>query len=152
MTKVVCAMSSRGRSAAGLLILAGIVLGTLTDAIASTVLSFGRGYMVGDTHTTPDEFAWLDTGYTALKLIGLLVTPWLMQRVDACRLVIGSTLVMGAACGITAISVRFDLLITLRIVQGFSGALVLIEARRSCFTLVRGPSSRSFKRCLRWDR
>lgn len=133
MIKVACTIPSRGRSAAGPLLVAGIVLATLTDAIASTVLSLGRGYIIGDTHTTPDEFAWLDIGYTALKLIGFVAAPWLMQRVDACRLVIGSTLVMGAACGITAISARLDLLITLRMVQGFSGALLLVAGQTIIF-------------------
>ena len=47
--------------------LAGIVLATLTEAIASTVLSLGRGDIIGDTHATPDEFAWLDVGYTDVE-------------------------------------------------------------------------------------
>jgi DHA2 family multidrug resistance protein len=109
------------------------VLATLTDAIASTVLSLGRGYIIGDTHTTPDEFAWLDIGYTALKLIGFIATPWIMQRVDAHRLVICSTLVMGAACGITAVTARLDLLIALRMVQGFSGAILLVAGQAIIF-------------------
>ncbi|UQR62361.1 MFS transporter [Bradyrhizobium sp. C-145] len=133
MIKVACTIPSRGRSAAGPLLVTGIVLATLTDAIASTVLSLGRGYIIGDTHTTPDEFAWLDIGYTALKLIGFVATPWLMQRVDACRLVICSTLVMGGACGITAISARLDLLIALRMVQGFSGAILLVAGQAIIF-------------------
>jgi len=133
VTKVVADIPSRDRSAAGALLVAGIVLATLTDAIASTVLSLGRGYIIGDTHTTPDEFAWLDIGYTALKLIGFMVTPWLIQRVDAHRLVISSTLVMGAACGITAVTARLDLLIALRMVQGFSGAILLVAGQAIIF-------------------
>ncbi|PDT74923.1 MFS transporter, partial [Sinorhizobium sp. BJ1] len=70
MTRVVTATPSRDGSTAGALLVAGIVLATLTEAIASTVLSLGRADIIGDTYATPDEFAWLDIGYTALKLIG----------------------------------------------------------------------------------
>ena len=55
----------------------GIVLATLTEAIAGTVLSLGRGYIIGDTYATPDEAAWLDIGYTASKLIGFMTAAWL---------------------------------------------------------------------------
>src|SRR5215813_14048796 len=64
MTALVALAPSRERSAAGALFVAGIVLATLTEAIATTVLSLGRGYIIGDIHATPDEFAWLDIGYT----------------------------------------------------------------------------------------
>lgn len=133
MTKIVAAIASRDRSAAEALLVTSIVLATLTDAIASTVLSLGRGYIIGDTHTTPDELAWLDIGCTALKLIGFIATPCIMQRVDAHRLVICSTLVMGAACGITTVTARLDLLIALRMVQGFSGAILLVAGQAIIF-------------------
>ena len=78
MTTAVAATPGRDRRAAGALLVAGIVLATLTEAIASTVLSLGRNDIIGDTYATPDEFAWLDIGYTALKLIGFMAAPWLM--------------------------------------------------------------------------
>ena len=133
MTAAVAAAPSREQSTAGVLFVAGIVLATLTEAIACTVLSLGRGYIIGDTHATPDEFALLDIGYTALKLVGFLVAPLLMQRVDPRRLIIGSTLVMGTACGITVVTARLDLLIALRIMQGFSGGILLVAGQAIIF-------------------
>ncbi|UPJ49587.1 DHA2 family efflux MFS transporter permease subunit [Bradyrhizobium sp. 200] len=133
MSTAVAATSSRDRSAAGALLVVGIVLATLTEAIASTVLSLGRGYIIGDIHATPDEFAWLDIGYTASKLIGFMAAPWLTQRVDPCRQLIGATLVMGAACGITTVTARLDLLIGLRIMQGFSGGILLVAGQAMIF-------------------
>ena len=124
MSAVIAFAPGRERSVAGGLFVAGIVLATLTEAIAGTVLSLGRGYIIGDTHATPDEFAWLDIGYTALKLIAFMTAPLVMNRVDPRRLIIGSTLIMGAACGITIVTPRLDLLIALRIVQGFSGGIL----------------------------
>jgi len=134
MITAVATTPSRGRpTTTGALLVAGIVLATLTEAIASTVLSLGRGDIIGDTYATPDEFAWLDVGYTALKLIGFMAAPWLMNRIHPRGLIIGSTLVMGMACGIAAIVVRLDLLVALRIVQGFSGGTLLVAGQTIIF-------------------
>ena len=132
MTRVIAA-PSRDRPAAEPLLVTGIVLATLTEAIAGTVLSLGRGYISGDAHATPDESAWLDIGYTTLKLIGFIAAPWLMNRINPRSLIVGSTLVMGTACGIAAVTVRLDLLIALRIVQGFAGGTLLVSGQAMIF-------------------
>src|SRR5919112_1746056 len=113
MPTAIAALPSRDRPAPGALLVAGIVLATLTEAIASTVLSLGRGDIIGDTYATPDEFAWLDVGYTAFKLIGFMAASWLMNRFDPRSLIVGSTLAMGMACGIAAMTARLDLLVGL---------------------------------------
>jgi MFS transporter, DHA2 family, multidrug resistance protein len=133
MNTAIAIMPDRDKAATGALLVTGIVLATLTEAIASTVLSLGRNDIIGDTYATPDEFAWLDIGYTALKLIGFMLAPWLMTRVDPRRLVIGATLVMGAACGIAAITVRLDLLVALRVIQGISGGTLLVGGQAIIF-------------------
>lgn len=133
MTELIALGPGRDRSATGAMLIAGIVLATLTDAVASTVLSLGRGYIIGDTHATPDEFAWLDIGYTASKLIGFLAASTMMQRVDSRRLVIYSTLVMGAACGMTLLTTRLDVLIALRMTQGLSAAVLLVAGQTMVF-------------------
>ncbi|MCY1514931.1 Multidrug export protein EmrB [compost metagenome] len=133
MTTLATAMPSHGRSTTGLLLVAGIVLATLTEAIASTVLSLGRGDIIGDTYATPDEFAWLDIGYTALKLIGFMTAPALLNRFHPRNVIIGATLVMGLACGIAALTARLDLLVALRIIQGFAGGTLLIGGQTLIF-------------------
>src|SRR3546814_1468641 len=80
--------------ATGRILMAGIVLACLTDAIASTILAPGRADIIGDTYATPDAVAWLDVGYTAFKLIGLVFAPWLLTRVDPRRLLLIATLVI----------------------------------------------------------
>jgi len=130
---VIVARPCRDRSAAGALLVAGILLATLTEAIASTVLSLGRSDIMGDTYATPDEFAWLDIGYTALKLIGFMLAPWLMNRFGPRSLIIGSTLIMGAASGIAAATVRLDLLVMLRMMQGLSGGALLVAGQAIIF-------------------
>ncbi|MCA1375466.1 DHA2 family efflux MFS transporter permease subunit [Bradyrhizobium sp. IC4060] len=133
MTAIADATPGYDRRAAGSILVAGIVLATLTEAIASTVLSLGRNDIIGDTHATPDEFAWLDIGYTATKLVGFMAASWLMTRTSPRRLIIGSTLVMGTACGIAAITYRLDLLVALRIIQGFSGGALLVAGQSIIF-------------------
>src|SRR5690606_27777097 len=98
MTTAVAAAPGREGSAARILLVAGITIAALTEAVASTALSLGRGDLIGDTHATPDEFAWLDIGYTALKMIGFMTAPWLVDRINPRTLVVGATLVMGMAC------------------------------------------------------
>ncbi len=132
MTQVVV-VTSRSRPAAEILLLAGIVLATLAEAIASTVLSLGRGDIIGDTYATPDQFAWLDIGYTALKLMGFMVAPWLLSRVNPRGLMIGATLVMSAACAVAAITARLELLVALRIIQGLSGGILLVGGQAIIF-------------------
>jgi DHA2 family multidrug resistance protein len=133
MTMIVDAAAGPHRHSAGTALFTGIVLATLTEAIASTVLSLGRYDIIGDTHATPDEFAWLDVGYTTTKFIGFMTAAWLMARVDPRRLVICSTLVMGAACGLAAITDRLDLLVALRMMQGFCGGTLLVAGQAIVF-------------------
>lgn len=133
-------LASEETPKAGVALFAGVVAASLTEAIAGTLLSLGRGDIMGDTSATPDEFAWLDVGYTAFKLIGFMAAPWLLTRVNPRGLAVGSTLVMGAACGLAAVTARLDLLIALRIVQGLSGAALLVAGQMLIFMLY--PRSR----------
>lgn len=129
----VAAISNRDASAAGVLLLTGVVLAALTEAVASTVLSLGRSDIIGDIHATSDEFAWLDIGYTTLKLVGFMVAPWLLSQVRPVSLIIVSTLAMGLACCIAAATVRLELLVALRVVQGFAGGVLLVAGQTVIF-------------------
>ena len=133
MSRVACATPSSARTTNGVLLMVGIVLATLTEAIASTVLALGRGDIIGDTYATPDEFAWLDVGYIAFKLIGFMLAPWLMQRFSARNVIIGATLVMGLACCVAAVTAWLELLIALRILQGFAGGALLVAGQAIIF-------------------
>ncbi|MGE3743526.1 MAG: MFS transporter [Geminicoccaceae bacterium] len=133
MIASVVAAPSSDTPATGTLLVVGVVFATLTEAIASTVLSLGRSDIIGDTHATPDEFAWLDVGYTALKLIGFMAAPRLMSRIDPRTLIVGSTLAMGAASAIAVITTRLELLVALRIVQGFAGGTLLVTGQAIVF-------------------
>ena len=86
---------ARPAAALGFLVLTGIVLAALTEAIAGTVLSLGRGDIIGDIHATPDEFALLDVGYTGAKLTGFLLASWMTSRFDARGVLVGEQSAIG---------------------------------------------------------
>lgn len=113
----------------GLLLLAGVVVATLTESVASTVLALGRFEIIGDIHATSDEFAWMDMAYVGLKLIGFVVTAWLLSRWSPRRVLLAATLAIGAACGLAALISRLDVLVLLRAIQGFAGAALLVSGQ-----------------------
>lgn len=117
----------------GWVLVAGIMLACLTEALASTILALGRADIIGDTSATPDEFAGLDVGYSAFKLIGFAAAPWLLTRTDPRQLLLTATLVMGAACAAAAATTGLDLLIVLRTIQGLAGATLLVAGQAILF-------------------
>lgn len=122
-----------GRGLAGLLILVGIVLATLTEALASTVLALGRNDILGDTASTPDEFAWLDIGYIAGKLSGFLLAPGLLAGRSPRLPLVYATLAMGLACAFCAGSVQLDVLSLCRVIQGLAGGVLLVAGQTALF-------------------
>lgn len=129
MTGAIAGPAQGRATKAGWLMLAGIVLASLTEAIAGTLLSLSRGDMIGDIHATPDEFASLDVAYAALKLLGFAWAPWLLTRLEPRAALLSATLAMGAACLLAAGTARLDLLVALRAMQGLSGAVLLVSGQ-----------------------
>ncbi|HWJ74249.1 DHA2 family efflux MFS transporter permease subunit [Sphingobium herbicidovorans] len=117
----------------GGILIAAVLLACITEAVASTVLSLGRGDIIGDTYATPDEFAWLDMGYTTLKLMGYIAAPSLIARFDPRKLLLLSTIIMGAACALAALTADLETLVVLRVLQGFAGGVLLISGQTLLF-------------------
>lgn len=120
---------SPGEPAAGWLMVAAIVLASLTEAVAGTALAFGRTDMLGDTHATPDGFAWLDVGYTAAKLAGLALSPWLLTRAQPRDALLLATLGVGVSCAAAAATADLEALVVFRVVQGLAGGVVLVSGQ-----------------------
>jgi len=114
-------------------LVAGIVFASLTEAITGTLLALGRSDIMGDIHATPDEFAWLDVCYIAMKLTGFALTPWLLTRIDSRGVLLAATASMGLAAALAAFAARLDLLVALRLVQGLAGAIVLVSGQAILF-------------------
>ena len=115
------------------LLIAGIVFAAFAEAVASTVLSVARLDLIGDVHATPDEYAWLDVSYVALKFIGFMAAPGLLANINPRRVVIAATLVMGASSGLAATIANLDALVALRAVQGLTGGILLVGGQSILF-------------------
>lgn len=131
-----------GHRAAGVLLVAGIALACLVDAIATTVLSLARFDMLGDIHATSDEFVRLDVGYTAAKLVAFLLAPWMMGALTPQSTLRAGTAVVTLACGAAALTVDLNALFALRLVQGVAGGALLVSGQTvlfRCFDRSRQP-------------
>jgi hypothetical protein len=138
---ITLATPSRATTSPGVLLMTGIVLAALTEAISSTVLSLGRADILGDTYATPDEFASLDVGYTAAKLMSFLAAAWLMTRSNPRNVLLVSVLVMGLAPGAYCSS---------RDRQSFFSPMRLPGSRFSRRFLQSAPSLHPQRSCLRF--
>lgn len=114
-------------------LVAGIVVASLTEAIAGTLLAIGRNDIMGDIHATPDEFAWLDVAYVAMKLAGFAIAPWLLARANPQHVLLAATAAMGLAAALAAFTTRLDLLVALRFQQGLAGAVLLVSGQAILF-------------------
>ncbi|MFJ4192660.1 MFS transporter [Pseudomonas sp. NPDC089534] len=121
----------------GALLLSGVLLASLTEAIAGSALVLGRNGIIGDTYATPDEFAWLDIGYTAFKLIGFISASALLSRFAPRTVIVGAALAMGLTCALAAGGTRLELLVPLRMVQGFAGGTLLVAGQALVFRAFR---------------
>jgi DHA2 family multidrug resistance protein len=119
----------------GWLLIAGIGLGAAAEAVASTALATGRLDMLGDIHATADEFAWLDIGYTAAKFTAFATTAWLIRSLSAVVTLRAATGLLALACGLAALTPELDLLVALRVLQGFAGGVLLVCGQTALFQL-----------------
>jgi DHA2 family multidrug resistance protein len=133
MSSVACATPSSARTTNGVLLMVGIVLATLTEAIASTVLALGRSDIIGDTYAAW-RFRLAGCRHIAFKLIGFADCPLADAAISYARnVIIGATLVMGLASCVAAVTARLELLIALRILQGFAGGALLVAGQAIIF-------------------
>jgi len=112
---------------------AGILLATLTEAVAGTVLTMARLDMIGDTYATQDEFSSLDVVYTAAKLTAFVLTPWVLGKVSARTSLCAATGAMTLACGAAALTFDLDMLIAFRLLQGAAGGTLLVSGQTMLF-------------------
>jgi MFS transporter, DHA2 family, multidrug resistance protein len=117
------------------LLLAGLSSVAVMDSINSTVLSIARAQMMGSSHATPDEIAWLNIAYFIAKLTMFPVAVWIVMRAGFRRALLGATsllLVSALACGMTT---DLGQLIAWRIAQGAGGAVLLVAAQTLLFEI-----------------
>lgn len=117
---------------------AWLLLGLLSiaaamDAVNSAVLVVARGHIMGGTHATPDEVAWVNMAYLAAKLTALPLAAWLMSRLAPAILLavtISALLVSSLGCAAAA---DLGVLIAWRVLQGIAGAGLLVVGQTVLF-------------------
>ncbi len=62
------------------LLLVGLVLAVMLDALNATIFGLARRHVLGTFHLTPDEAAWLGIVYLAATLALFTCGGWLRQN------------------------------------------------------------------------
>lgn len=128
----------RERAVSQLLLIAGVFLAVLAEALTGTALSFGRIDMLGDLYTTTDEFAWLDIGYTAVKLCGFMMVPALFARFKPIRVMQAASFVMTVFSLAMLATADLPPLILIRLIQGVSGGILIVSGQTLLFNVFDG--------------
>jgi len=121
-----------------LLLIAGVLLAVLAEALTGTALSFGRIDMLGDLYTTTDEFAWLDFGYTAAKLCGFMMVPALFARFKPIRVMQAASFVITVFSLTMLATSSLPPLILIRLIQGMSGGILVVSGQTLLFNVFNG--------------
>jgi len=118
-----------------IILLAGVLMSALAEALTGTALSFGRIDMLGDLHTTSDEFALLDVSYTAAKLCGFMMVPALYARFRPIYVLLVSCGLITAFSVFMTCSLGLYPLICFRIIQGMAGGVNLVGGQTLLFNV-----------------
>jgi len=122
----------------GTFLILGATCAALTEAVAGTAISIARVDMMGGVHAGVDEFAKLDYGYTAAKLIGFAITPWLAGVFGMRTILVLATSVMTIACGLMFSTTNLDYLVIVRLLQGLGGGVLLVSGQALLFQIFAG--------------
>ena len=114
-------------------IIIGIILAALTDSFSSGALSFGSFDMQGDLSATNDEFIWLNIIYISVKLIAFMIAPSILERVEITKVLKTAILLLVISCFLSTLTSDLYLQYILRVVQGFSGGVLLVSAQTFLF-------------------
>jgi len=114
-------------------IIIGIIFATLTDSFSSGALSFGSFDMQGNLSATNDEFVWLSIIYVSFKLIAFVTSPSVLERVEITKALKTAILLLVISCFLSTLTLDLYLQYLLRMVQGFSGGVLLISAQTFLF-------------------
>ena len=62
------------------LLLVGLVLAVMLDALNATIFGMARGHVMGTFHLTPDEAAWIGIVYLSAKLALFPCGSWFIKK------------------------------------------------------------------------
>jgi len=104
---------------------AAVLLGVWVVVMQVRLTGYALADIMGALGASPDEAAWLNTGYTVAELLAIPLAGALTRRLSARRVFVPAALVFAFA-SLAAITVNnLGELILLRIAQGFAGGMFI---------------------------
>lgn len=104
--------------------LLSVMIGTMASVMASTIVNVAVPDMSREFTLTPARAQWLSASFMATMTMGMLTTPWLMQRLGFRRAAM-SALVMLMTGGILGgLSPWFGLVMAMRAVEGMAAGIL----------------------------
>ncbi len=111
------------------IILVGLVMSVIMEALDTTIINVALPQMGGNFGATPNEIAWVSTGYILAVVSLLPITAWLAARFGRKRYLVASVLLFTASSFFCGISHSLGQLIFWRVLQGMGGAALLSTAQ-----------------------
>jgi DHA2 family multidrug resistance protein len=112
----------------------GLMLWTIAGTLAManfvaildmTVANVALPSIAGSIGITPDQAVWIITSYAVAEAVSVPLTGWLAARFGSVRVMTASMVTFGVFSLLCGLSTSFTLLIFARIVQGWSGGLMM---------------------------
>jgi EmrB/QacA subfamily drug resistance transporter len=106
------------------MVLIVVALGTIAGVLATTSFNVAVPALMRDFAIGQEQVQWAITGFMAAMTVGMLPTPWLLERFGFRRLFLGGILLMLTASIAGALSTHFGFLVFTRVVQGLAAGLL----------------------------
>lgn len=110
-------------------ILVGLITSAVLEVMDTTIVNVALPRMSGNFGATPDEIAWVSTGYILSNVVVLPMTAWLSLRIGRKRylsLSIGVFVLASVLCGLSHSLIE---IVLFRVLQGGAGAALISTAQ-----------------------
>jgi DHA2 family multidrug resistance protein len=138
-------MTSARRMFATMALMAATILAVLDQTIAAVVLP----HMQATLGATPDTVTWVLTSYVLSQAIATPMTGWLTGRFGRTEFFTAMLAVFTIASVACGLSTTLPMMVTARVVQGFSGAFVLPMSQTFLFDM--NPPSTQVRAVTIWS-
>lgn len=106
------------------LVTATVMLGTMMNAIDTSIVNVALPYMRGNLGASIEEIAWVSTGFILANVIIMPIIALLSARIGRQRFYFLSVLLFTVSSILCGLSRSLDLLIVARVLQGIGGGAI----------------------------
>lgn len=105
--------------------LLGVLIAAMTSEFNDQVTSIALRDVQGGLAISHDPGTWIQSLYISAEIVGMAVSPWLLVTFTLRRWTLFSIVLCGASTFLIPFSPDIEAVYTLRILQGFSGGLII---------------------------